>query len=142
MKYVEVLMVEDNRGDVVLVQEAIQHESLPYNMTVASDGVEAMDYLQRQIRRAGAPRPDLIILDVQLPRKTGTEVLAEIEANPAFCGIPTVIFSSSLGPVSPAAAGKGCFHMHVSKPAKFAGYVALVRTIEEFRKTAKGDAKP
>jgi two-component system, chemotaxis family, response regulator Rcp1 len=133
MKTMKVLMVEDNRGDVVLVQEAMAKAGITFQVHVVPDGVEAMAYLRRQGRYAGATRPDLIVLDLKLPRKTGQEVLAEIQPDAELNGIPLVVLSSSRSELEIARTrglpGKSC----MAKPSTFDGYVALVRAIEQFR---------
>ena len=88
MKTVEVLMVEDNRGDVVLVEAAIERAGLPYHVTVVSDGAEAVEILHRRGKHAQSPRPDLILLDLKLPRKNGCEVLDEIRRDPLVARFP------------------------------------------------------
>jgi CheY-like chemotaxis protein len=88
---IEILLVEDNPGDVDLVTEVLKESSTPTRISVAVDGEEAMAFL----RRAGAPRPDLVMLDLNLPRKDGRQVLAEIKADPALLHIPVIILSSS-----------------------------------------------
>ena len=88
-------MVEDNRGDVVLVEAAIEKAGLPYHVTVASDGAEAVEFLHRRGQHAQSPRPELIMLDLKLPRKNGCEVLDEIRLDPLLGKIPLVLLSSS-----------------------------------------------
>jgi len=134
MQPVEVLMVEDNRGDVVLVEEAMARLGLDHHVTVVPDGVEAVAYLQRQGRYTGTARPGLIILDLKLPRKSGLEVLDVIVADPGLRSIPRVIVSSSMSELElareHALPGQRC----LPKPSTFAGYVELLRTIEAFRR--------
>ena len=133
MKPIEILMIEDNRGDVVLVQEAINKAGLPHRITVAWNGVDALDYLHRRGPHAAAARPDLIILDLKLPRKTGQEVLADIKADPDLRAIPLVILSSSQSELQIAMANKLPAHQCMVKPSTFDGYVALIRSLEVFR---------
>ena len=137
MTPIAVLMVEDNRGDVVLMQEAIQSAGLPYNICVARDGVEALEFLRRQGKCAGAARPDLIMLDLKLPRKTGMEVLDEIELDPMLHNIPIVILSSSRSELSIARLRKEPPYTCMDKPSTFEGYVELVQIIEAFREQAQ-----
>ncbi len=134
---IAVLMVEDNRGDVVLMQEAIQSAGLPYNICVARDGVEALEFLRRQGKSAGAARPDLITLDLKLPRKTGMEVLDEIQLDSTLCNIPIVILSSSVSELKIARARREPPYNCMAKPNTFEGYVELVKIIEAFRKNAQ-----
>ena len=132
---VEILMVEDNRGDVVLIQEAIQRAGLPYNLAVATDGVEALEYLRRKGARSCAPKPELLILDLKLPKKTGMEVMEEIHFDSGFSRIPIVILSSSASELSIARSRWEPPYRCVSKPTTFDGYIELVRTIEAIRTT-------
>ena len=138
MKRVEVLMVEDNRGDVVLVEEAMAKAGLDHAVNVVSDGVEAIDYLHRLGAYAAAAKPDLIVLDLKLPRKSGREVLAEIRPDPALNTIPVVILSSSRSELEIARSHSRPEERCIAKPTTFAGYVDLVKVIEQFRHAAQG----
>ena len=140
VKPTEILIVEDNRGDVVLMQEAIEGEGLSCHVVVLPDGVEAMAYLHREGKYAGAVRPDLIVLDLKLPRKGGREVLEEIRPDPELNAIPLVVLSSSRSELQLARprtlAGQCC----MVKPSTFAGYLELVQTTEAFRQQhSKGE---
>src|SRR6202171_1422328 len=92
---IEVLLVEDSPGDVRLTREAFKDAKVLINLHVAADGAEAMAFLKREGEDADAPRPDLILLDLNLPRKDGREVLAEIKQSPALKTIPVVILTTS-----------------------------------------------
>src|SRR5580700_9721876 len=92
---IEVLLVEDRRNDVLLTQEAFKNAKVRINLHVASDGIEAMAFLGREARYVNVPRPDLILLDVNLPKKNGRKVLEEIKHSPTLNGIPVVILTSS-----------------------------------------------
>src|SRR6476646_4179236 len=92
---IEVLLVEDSPGDVRLTREAFKDAKVHINLHVSSDGVEAMAFLGREGKYAKAPRPDLILLDLNLPKKDGREVLEEIKASPALKSIPVVILTTS-----------------------------------------------
>ena len=92
---IEVLLVEDDPGDVLMTREAFAEHKVRNNLTVVSDGVEALAYLRREGPYAGATRPDLILLDLNLPRKDGREVLAEIKADPDLSLIPVVVLTTS-----------------------------------------------
>jgi CheY-like chemotaxis protein len=127
---IEVLMVDDNKGDTILVKEAIAKAELPYHMNVVKDGVAAMDYL----RRVDAPRLGLIILDLKLPRKTGREVLQEIQADDVLRAIPLIVLSSSrseLEKTQPAGLPDRCF---IVKPSTFTGYVQMIQAVEAHRR--------
>jgi len=95
---VEILLVEDNPADVRLTEEALRESGRPLHLSVAPDGVEALAFLRREGRYAAAPRPDLVLLDLNLPRKGGREVLAEVKADPALRAIPVVVLTTSQAP--------------------------------------------
>src|ERR1017187_8753300 len=92
---IEILLVEDNEGDVFLTTEAFKSAKVANNLNVARDGVEAMEFLHRSGPFASAPRPDLVLLDLNLPRKDGRQVLADMKKDPALRSIPVVILTSS-----------------------------------------------
>jgi len=139
MRPVEVLMVEDNRGDVVLVETAIERAGLPYHVSVVSDGVEAVEFLHRRGKYAEAPRPELITLDLKLPRKNGCEVLEEIRPDPDLRAIPLVLLSSSSSELRRARSYGLPAECYLVKPSTFQGFVELVQAIEAFRcKALKG----
>jgi CheY-like chemotaxis protein len=133
MKSYEILMVEDNRGDVVLLQEAVRKTGLGYHINVVPDGVEALSYLHKQGKYAEAIMPDLIILDLKLPRKSGREVIDEIQLDPSLYAIPLIVFSSSRSELELARAHKLPGQKYVVKPSKFEGYVQFVQSIEDIR---------
>ena len=139
MKTVEVLMVEDNPGDLVLVREAASKAGLPYHVNVVRDGVEATEYLRSEKRHAGAGRPDLIVLDLKLPRKSGREVLEEITPDPKLRDIPIVLLSSSRSELELVRARHRPGRSYQVKPSTFPGYVELMLSIEAFRRTAAGE---
>jgi two-component system, chemotaxis family, response regulator Rcp1 len=95
MKTAEILLVEDNPGDVVLLREALERAGWDHRLHVARDGIEAIEFLRQQGRHADAVRPDLVILDLNLPAMDGRDVLANIRFDPVFEGIPLVLMSSS-----------------------------------------------
>lgn len=134
MKNVEVLIVDDNQGDVVLMQEAMQSSGLKHNINVARDGAEALEYLRLQGKYSAVPRPDLIVLDLKLPRKTGMEVMDDIQLDPALRSIPLVLLSSSRSELGIVQSCKDPRCKCIVKPSTFEGYIDLVRTIETFRK--------
>jgi CheY-like chemotaxis protein len=142
MKPFEVLMVEDNRGDVVLVREAMRKAGLSYRLTVVPDGIEAMAYLRRQGKYAGATRPDQIILDLKLPRKNGREVLDEIQLDPFLHDIPLVVFSSSKSELASARSCKLQAESYIVKPSTFEGYVEFVQFIEKYRQADLKEETP
>lgn len=94
-KHKTIFLVEDNKADVRLIQEALKNSVVPHEVVTVRDGVDAMAFLRREGEYADAPRPDLILLDLNLPRKDGREVLAEIKADPALKRIPVVVLTTS-----------------------------------------------
>ncbi len=139
----DVLMVEDNRGDVVLVREAMAKIGVDYRMDVVRDGVEAMKYLRHQPPYETVNRPELIVLDLKLPLKNGREVLEEMDLNPEWRDIPIVLLSSSRTELELARSVHLSAQSFMVKPSTFAGYVELVRSIDAFfRKSGPEGARP
>jgi CheY-like chemotaxis protein len=139
-KAVEVLMVEDNRGDIVLLEEAMRKSGLSHRINTVKDGVEAMQYLNREDKFAGASKPELIILDLKLPRKNGREVLEEIRRDPGLRDIRLVVLSSSKSELALAMATKPTAPKCMVKPSTFDGYIELVKNIEAFREAGSKTA--
>lgn len=129
---VEILLVEDNAGDVRLTREALRDAKVSNNLWVASDGVMAMEFLNRQGMFADAVRPDLILLDLNLPRKSGREVLAEVKADPHLKHIPVVILTTSKAEQDILASYRLCANAFVTKPVDLDEFLKVVRTIEAF----------
>lgn len=94
-KYKTIFLVEDNKADIRLIQEALKNSLVPYEVVTVRDGIDAMAYLRQEGEYANAPRPDLILLDLNLPKKDGREVLAEIKTDPALKRIPVVVLTTS-----------------------------------------------
>jgi chemotaxis family two-component system response regulator Rcp1 len=128
----EVLLVEDSPGDVRLTREAFREANRSINLHVASDGVEAMAFLRKLGRHAGAPRPDLILLDLNLPKMDGREVLAHIKEDPDMKTIPTVILTTSDAEADIATSYQLQANCYLSKPAQLDEFEALVRSINDF----------
>jgi CheY-like chemotaxis protein len=129
---IEILLVEDNPGDVLLTREALRDSKMRNRLHVAADGVEALAFLRREGRHAGAPAPDLILLDLNLPRKDGREVLAEVKADPALRHIPVVILTSSQAEQDIARAYDLHANCYVTKPVDLDQFLTIVRSIEQF----------
>lgn len=129
---IEILMVEDNPGDVRLTREALRDAKMRNKISWARDGVEAMAFLRREGAFAAAPRPDLILLDLNLPRKDGREVLAEIKADPALRAIPVVVLTTSRDEGDVLAAYDLHANCYVVKPVDFEQFILIVRSIEGF----------
>ena len=135
-KLPDILMVEDNPADVRLTQEAFRNGKIHNTLSVARDGVEAMDYLHSRGRFPGAPRPDLILLDLNLPRKNGREVLAEIKADPSLMRIPVVVPTTSRAENDVLKTHNLHANCYVVKPADLDEFIDVVKSTERFWLTA------
>ena len=128
----QVLLVEDNPGDIRLTREAFNEGKLKTNLSVAQDGVEAMAFLRREGKYADAPRPDIIILDLNLPRKDGREVLSELKQDPKLRRIPVVVFTSSKAEQDILRAYDLYANCYITKPVDLEQYLFLVNNVEDF----------
>jgi len=126
---VEVLLVEDNPGDVRLTQEALKDGRVLVNLSVAADGVEAMEFLRRRGSHAGKARPDLILLDLNLPRKNGREVLEEIKADDDLRRIPVIVMTTSKAEQDIYKAYNLNANCYVTKPVDLDEFLNVVRSI-------------
>ncbi|KPJ55468.1 MAG: response regulator [Planctomycetes bacterium DG_58] len=131
-KTVEILLVEDNPGDVRLTLEALKEHKILNRLHVAVDGVQAISFLRKEGLFAGAPRPDLILLDLNLPRKDGREVLAEIKADPGLKRIPVVILTTSRAEEDISRTYDLHANCYVTKPVELDQFIKVVKTIENF----------
>ncbi len=129
---IDVLLVEDSAADVRLTREALRYTKLIHRIEVANDGMEALAILRKQGRHAGAPRPDLILLDLNLPRKNGRAVLAEIKQDPDLKRIPVVIVTSSMAEEDIVRSYELHANCYVTKPLELEDFVAVVKAIEDF----------
>jgi two-component system, chemotaxis family, response regulator Rcp1 len=129
---IEVLLVEDSPGDVRLTREALKDAKMHISLKVVSDGTEAMAYLKREGNHAEAPRPDLILLDLNLPKKDGRDVLKEIKESDAFKSIPVVILTTSASPVDVARSYKLHANCYITKPVDLRGFIKVVQSIDNF----------
>jgi CheY-like chemotaxis protein len=127
-----VLLVEDNPGDVRLTQEAFREADPLIKLHVASDGVDAMAFLRREGVHADAPRPDFILLDLNLPRKSGREVLADIKQDDSLKTIPTVILTTSEAEADIQASYQLQANCYLSKPVQLEAFEGLVKSINDF----------
>ena len=127
-----VLLVEDSPGDVRLTQEAFRDANPSVVLQVASDGVEAMAFLRRETTHVHAPRPDLILLDLNLPKMDGREVLAQIKADDGLKTIPTVILTTSTAEADIKRSYDLQANCYLSKPVQFDEFASLVRSINDF----------
>jgi two-component system, chemotaxis family, response regulator Rcp1 len=131
-KPIEILLVEDNPGDARLAAEALRDAKARNRLHVVEDGVAAMAFLRREGQYAAVPRPDLILLDLNLPRKDGREVLAEIKQNADFKCIPVVILTSSAAEQDILQAYNLHANAYITKPVDLDQFLKVVRSIEDF----------
>jgi CheY-like chemotaxis protein len=129
---IEVLLVEDSPGDVRLTQEAFKDAKVHINLHVAPDGAKAMVFLNREGEHANAPRPDLILLDLNLPKKDGREVLAEIKGNPKLQSIPVVILTTSSSEADILRSYQLHANCYITKPVGLEGFLTVVKSIDSF----------
>jgi chemotaxis family two-component system response regulator Rcp1 len=129
---IEVLLVEDSAGDVRLTREAFKDAKVHINLHVASDGAEAMEFLKREGKQANAPRPDLILLDLNLPKKDGREVLEEIKGSPALKSIPVVILTTSASEADILRSYRLHANCYITKPVGLDGFLEVVKSIDSF----------
>jgi CheY-like chemotaxis protein len=129
---VDVLLVEDDPGDVLMTREAFELFKVPNTLHVVTDGEQALRFVRRADPFAGAPRPGLILLDVNLPRLSGLEVLAELKRDPDLAVIPVVILSTSRAEEDILRSYRLHANAYVSKPVDFEHFIAAIRQIDDF----------
>jgi chemotaxis family two-component system response regulator Rcp1 len=127
-----IFLVEDNKADIRLIEEALKHSVLPHQVVVVRDGVDAMAYLRQEGEYVGAPRPDLILLDLNLPRKDGREVLAEIKADPTLKRIPVVVLTTSRNEDDIFHSYDLHVNCYITKSRNLSQLFQIVKGIEEF----------
>jgi CheY-like chemotaxis protein len=129
---IEVLLVEDSAGDVRLTREAFMDAKVHINLHVAMDGAKAMAFLKREAEHAHAPRPDLILLDLNLPKKDGRQVLKEIKESPTLGTIPVVILTTSQSEADILRSYQLHANCYITKPVDLEGFLKIVRSIDDF----------
>ncbi|MFQ5875377.1 MAG: response regulator [Dehalococcoidia bacterium] len=129
---VDMLLVEDNPGDIRLIREAMKENKVIINLSVVSDGVEAMAFLRQEGKYADAGRPDLVLLDLNLPKKDGREVLAEIKQDPELKRIPVVILTTSDAEQDVLKSYDLQANCYITKPVDLSQFDTVVKTIENF----------
>lgn len=129
---IEILLVEDNPGDVKLTEVALREGKILNEMNVVYDGDEAMDFLCQRGKWADAPRPDLILLDLNLPRKSGHEVLKEIKADENLRHIPIVILTTSHAERDILSTYNNYANCYITKPVDLDQFISVVKTIQDF----------
>ena len=131
-RQIEILLVEDNPGDVRLTREAFKDAKVLVNLHVASDGAEAMAFVGREGKHANEPRPDLILLDLSLPQKDGRTVLAEIKGNPSLQTIPVVVLTTSESEADILKSYLLHANCYITKPVNLDGFLKMVKSIDNF----------
>jgi CheY-like chemotaxis protein len=131
-KPIDVLLVEDDPGDVLMTREALEDHKVTNRLSVVSDGVSALQFLRKEGEHEGAPTPDLILLDLNLPRMDGREVLAELKADEALRKIPVVVLTTSEAEEDVVRSYSLHANAYVTKPVDFDRFIDVVRQIDDF----------
>jgi len=129
---VEILLIEDNPGDVRLTQEALKESKVLNILNVVNDGVEALEFLRQEGKFANAKRPDLILLDLNLPKKDGREVMEEIKSDDSLKRIPVVVMTTSKAEEDIERMYSRHANCYITKPIDFEQFILVVKAIEEF----------
>lgn len=132
LSVIDVLLVEDDQGDVLMTREAFEHHKIRNELHVATDGEQALRFLRREGEYENAPRPGLILLDLNLPRRDGREVLAEIKADPELRTIPVVVLTTSEAEEDILRSYSLHANAYVSKPVDFERFIEVIRRIDDF----------
>lgn len=128
----EVLLVEDSPGDVRLTREALKEGKVRNNLSVVSDGVEAMEFLRREGKYKDAPRPDIVLLDLNMPRKDGREVLAEMKSDEQLKRIPVVVLTTSEAEQDILRTYDLHANCYLTKPVDLEQFISIVKSVEDF----------
>jgi len=131
-KAIEVLLIEDSPSDAALTIEALQAGKIGNNLNRVADGVEAMAYLRQQGSFAKSPRPDLIMLDLNLPKKDGREVLRELKSDPSLKLIPVIVLTTSRSDKDVLQSYELSANCYITKPVDFQQFIDVVKSIEHF----------
>lgn len=142
MEPIDVLLVEDDPGDTLMIREAFEDNKVRNTLSCVTDGVEAMQYLRREGQYAESVRPDLVLLDLNLPRKDGREVLAEIKGDEDLATIPVVVLTTSQAEEDVLRSYRLHANAYVTKPVDFDRFIEVVRQIDEFFVTVVKLPKP
>lgn len=130
--HIEILLVEDSEPDILLTQEAFAEARVGNRLHIARDGEEALQFLRRRGDHAGAPRPDVILLDINMPRKNGLEVLADLKADPQLASIPVLMLTTSQAETDVSDAYARHASGYVIKPVGFENFLDAIRAFEQF----------
>ena len=131
-KVIDVLLVEDDPGDVLMTREAFEHNKVRNRLSVVADGVSALEFLRKEGEHAGAPTPDLVLLDLNLPRMDGREVLEAMKSDPHMRSIPVVVLTTSEAEEDVIRRYSLHANAYVTKPVDFDRFIDVVRQIDEF----------
>ena len=132
LRRIEILLVEDNPGDARLTMEALKEGKIHNNLHIAGDGVEAMEFLRRQKKYSGVPRPDIILLDLNLPKKSGMDVLAEIKNDPDLKIIPIVVLTTSSAEQDIINTYNLHANCYITKPVDLDQFIKVIKTVKDF----------
>ena len=132
LNVIDVLLVEDDPGDALMTQEAFEHHKIRNSLHIVKDGVEALEFLRREGQYVNAPRPGLILLDLNLPRKDGREVLSEVKADAELRSIPVVVLTTSEAEEDILRSYSLYANAYVTKPVDFDRFIEVVRQIDDF----------
>lgn len=131
-KPIEILLVEDSPSDAQLAIEALKEAKIANNLTHVEDGVEAMNYLRQRGKYSGVASPDLILLDLNLPRKDGREILAELKQDPVLRVVPVVVLTSSKAEEDVVKSYQLHANCYITKPVDFDQFLKVIKSIEDF----------
>jgi CheY-like chemotaxis protein len=131
-KRIQILLVEDNPDDVLLTAEVLRETRIPSDLHVAMDGEEAMDFFHRRDPFADAPVPDLVLLDLNLPKKDGRQVLVELKADPRLRRIPVIVLTTSQAEEDVLRSYQLHANAYVTKPVDFEGFIEAIKQIDHF----------
>jgi CheY-like chemotaxis protein len=129
---IDVLLIEDDPGDILLTREAFEHHKIRNNLRVARDGQEGLDFLYQRGRHQDAPKPDLILLDLNLPKYDGRQLLQQIKSDPELCHIPIVVLTTSAAEEDILHSYQLHANAYVTKPVGFDKFMNVIRQIDEF----------
>jgi CheY-like chemotaxis protein len=129
---IEVLLIEDDPGDVVITREAFEHHKIRNTLRVARDGEEGLDYLYQRGAHQNAPQPDLILLDLNLPKYDGHQLLEQIKSDPDLCHIPVVVLTTSAADEDVLRSYRLHANAYVTKPVGFGEFINVIRQIDDF----------
>jgi CheY-like chemotaxis protein len=129
---IEILLVEDNAGDIRLTQEALSEAKVANNLAIARDGIEALEYLRREGTHSDAARPDIILLDLNMPRMDGRELLQHIKADESLAAIPVVVLTTSKAEEDIVRSYQLHANCYITKPVDLEQFLKVVRSIEDF----------